>query len=143
MTHHCDDPHCHDPHCDGHHHTHEGPEHAGVFAGQRAYTPAAPVSRGALTQAAEAVLLDIGARCCIDGILPGHAKALVEAESGALMLSLTCAGQVDASPSGAWETLGAIPAFTVTLNAHVIGGEPGDEDALFAFFDALCSKRAE
>lgn len=138
MTHHCDDPHCHDPHCDGHHHAHgEAPERASVFAVQRAFLPAAPVPRAKLEESAFALFCGIGESCCVDGILPGHAKGLVETAEGALSLSLTCADRIDADMLGGWAALDTVSAFTVTLNIHLVIPRTFDAEALFAPFTAL------
>lgn len=140
--HHCHDPHCHDPNCDGHHHGHDhahhdAPEHAAVFAAQRAYAPAAPVPRALLEQTAQDMFLRIGDACCVEGILPGHAKGLVEVAGGAFSLSLTCQGQVDTGALSGWAALDAVSAFTVTVNVHLIIPHALDGDALFAPFATL------
>ncbi|MDO4571914.1 MAG: hypothetical protein Q4C13_00990 [Clostridia bacterium] len=135
----CADPACHDPHCAGHPHPHaaKAPEHASVLAVRRAFAPARPVARAALEAAAAAVLRDIGEACCLDGVLPGHAKCLLEADGAMLALSLTMADRVDAQAGGGWVERDALAAFSVTLNVHLVLPHAFSEDALFRPFGAL------
>ncbi len=138
MTHHCCDEHCHDHHDHhGHHDHHDAPEHASVFAAQRSFAPERPVLRTALEAAARALFLSVGESCCIDGILPGHAKGLIETEGAALSLSLTCAGRVDTASLGGWAALETLSAFTVTVNVHLLTPHTLDEERLLAPFQAL------
>lgn len=120
-----------------HQHEHGTPEQASVLAARRAFASAAPVARDALEAAAVTMLRAVGDACCIDGILPGHAKALVECAEGALSLSLTVADMVDTQALGRWAELTCIGAFTVTVNINLLCGKSVEEEALFKPFAAL------
>ena len=137
----CSCGHTHDEACGCGHahddHAHDAPEQASVLAARRAFAPASPVTRTALEDAAIAMLQTVGDACCIDGILPGHAKALVECAEGAFSLSLTIADQVDTQALGHWNALTQIGTFTVTVNVHLLCGKSVEEDQLFTPFAAL------
>ena len=120
-----------------HPHGHDAPEQASVLAARRAFAPPAPVARRALEDAAVSMLRAVGDACCIDGILPGHAKALIDCAGGALSLSLTLADRVDTQMLDGWAELAHIDAFTVTVNINLLCGKSVGEEAVFKPFIEL------
>jgi len=72
----------------------------------------------------------LAASVAVDGVVLGHIKALVQAEGGALALSVTRIGSIEPRYRGNWEGQAPICAFEVSLNVLSLIRPTSDIDTL-------------
>ena len=128
----CDDPNCTDPHHHHHNNKHEDLiKDSLIMSRTRSFAPESPVSASALREMGEKTFIHLGDILCVEGVIAGHLKGVIETQNGSLALSLTRAGVVDVTELGGWKELTNVESYSMTVNIMSIVPAELSEDDLF------------